>query len=110
MNKQSPFCAPIVDSLTIRIVVDSRYEAILPKESHPLITIEHLGEIPGRIMQTLAAEWGLSLHLVSSLKGARAEYLLDFGWTPEVLNRNFDLLDIDPSKLNGLVLINPATK
>jgi 7,8-dihydropterin-6-yl-methyl-4-(beta-D-ribofuranosyl)aminobenzene 5'-phosphate synthase len=29
---------------------------------------------------------------------------LDFGWTPEVLNRNFDLLGIDPAKLNGLVL------
>ena len=32
------------------------------------------------------------------------EYLLDFGYTPEIINRNIDLLDIDPSRLNGLVL------
>ena len=104
MNQQTPFTAPIVDCLTIRVVVDSRYEAILPKESHPSVTIEHVGGIPGRIMHTLAAEWGLSLHLASLADGRRAEYLLDFGWTPEVINRNIDLLDIDPTKLNGLVL------
>jgi len=104
MNKQAPFSAPIVDSLTIRVVVDSRHEAILPKESHPFVTIEHVGDIPGRMMHTLAAEWGLSLHLVSLADSKRAEYLLDFGWTPEIVNRNIDLLDIDPAKLNGLVL------
>jgi 7,8-dihydropterin-6-yl-methyl-4-(beta-D-ribofuranosyl)aminobenzene 5'-phosphate synthase len=55
-------------------------------------------------MQTLAAEWGLSLHMASFANGERAEYLLDFGWTPEVINRNIDLLDVDPAKLNGLIL------
>ena len=29
---------------------------------------------------------------------------MDFGFTPEVLNRNFDLLDIDPTRINGLIL------
>lgn len=103
-SEQSPFSAPVVDSLSIRVVVDSRYEAILPKETHPFVTIEHVGDIPGKLMSTLAAEWGLSLHLVSTVEGVRAEYLLDFGWTPEVINRNIDLLDIDPAKLDGLVL------
>ena len=104
MQKQTPFSAPVVDSLAIRVVVDSRYEAILPKEDHAQVTIEHVGEVPGRLTETFAAEWGLSLHLESLADGGRAEYLLDFGWTPEVLNRNFDLLGIDPAKLNGLVL------
>lgn len=103
-SEQSPFSAPVVDTLSIRVVVDSRYENILPKETHSFVTIEHVGDIPGKIMSTLAAEWGLSLHLVSTAKGVRAEYLLDFGWTPEVINRNIDLLDIDPAKLDGLVL------
>ncbi len=100
----TPFTAPVIDSLSIRVVVDSRYENILPKETHPFVHIEHVGDIPGRLMHTLAAEWGLSLHLVSSLGGTRAEYLLDFGWTPEVINRNIDLLGIDPAKLGGLIL------
>ena len=103
-DRQVPFAAPVVDHLSIRIVVDSRYEIILPKETHPFVTIEHVGDIPGKLMSTLAAEWGLSLHLVSVAEGAQAEYLLDFGWTPEIINRNIDLLDIDPAELNGLVL------
>ncbi len=103
-SEQLPFSAPVVDTLSIRVVVDSRYENILPKETHAFVTIEHVGGIPGKLTSTLAAEWGLSLHLVSTVKGVRAEYLLDFGWTPEIINRNVDLLDIDPAKLDGLVL------
>ena len=55
-------------------------------------------------MTTLAGEWGLSLHLESNSSGAKAQYLLDFGYTPEILNRNVDLLDIDLRKINGLIL------
>ena len=99
-----PFSAPIVDSLTIRVVVDSRYENFLPKETHPLLSIDHIGDIPKNMMSTLAAEWGLSLHLMSETPGQQSHYLLDFGWTPEVINRNIGLLDIDPAKINGLIL------
>lgn len=103
-NGQTPFAAPVVDHLAVRVVVDSRYENLLPKETHPFLTIEHVGDIPGKLMSTLAAEWGLSLHLESVAAGARAQYLLDFGYTPEIINRNIGLLDIEPAKLNGLVL------
>ena len=101
---QAPFAAPIVDKLSVRVVVDSAYERFLPKCEHPTAGIEHVGRIPGRNMTTFAAEWGLSLHLASEKDGDKAEFLLDFGYTPEILNRNFDLLDIDPGKLNGLIL------
>ena len=101
---QTPFAAPVVDHLSVRVVVDSRYERFLPKATHPHVAIEHVGSIPGRQMSTLAGEWGLSLHLESSVGGEKAQYLLDFGYTPEILNRNFDLLDISASGLNGLIL------
>ena len=52
----------------------------------------------------LPAEWGLSLHLESEKRGASAQYLLDFGYTPEIVNRNLGLLDIEPARLNGLIL------
>jgi 7,8-dihydropterin-6-yl-methyl-4-(beta-D-ribofuranosyl)aminobenzene 5'-phosphate synthase len=104
METMIPFEAPRVDELTIRVMVDSRYERFLPKAMHPLVQIEHVGRIPGRELSTFAAEWGLSLHLSSTVQGAKAQYVLDFGYTPEVLNRNFDLLDIDPAKINGLIL------
>jgi len=99
-----PFQAPVVDHLSVRVVVDSRYERFLPKATHPLVQIEHIGRIPGRPDMTFAAEWGLSLHLASAQAGAKAEYVLDFGYTPEIINRNFELLGIDAAKINGLIL------
>ncbi len=33
----SPFAAAVVDSLAIRVVVDSHYEHFIPKASHPLL-------------------------------------------------------------------------
>ena len=103
-DKQIPFEAPVVDSLSVRVVVDSHHELFLPKAEHSHVAIENVGIVPGRHMTTLAGEWGLSLHLDSRAGGARAEYLLDFGYTPEILNRNFEFLDIDPGRLNGLIL------
>jgi 7,8-dihydropterin-6-yl-methyl-4-(beta-D-ribofuranosyl)aminobenzene 5'-phosphate synthase len=94
----------VVDHLAVRVVVDSRYERFMPQETHPQVKIEHVGGIPGRPMTTLAGEYGLSLHLESSAKGHNAQYLLDFGYTPEILNRNVSLLDIDPRRISGLIL------
>jgi 7,8-dihydropterin-6-yl-methyl-4-(beta-D-ribofuranosyl)aminobenzene 5'-phosphate synthase len=98
------FQAPVVDELSVRVVVDSRYERFLPKTSHPLVRVEHMGRIPGRPDMTFACEWGLSLHLASVKEGAKAQYVLDFGYTPEIINRNFELLGIDAAKINGLIL------
>lgn len=98
------FQPPVVDELSVRVVVDSRYERFLPKASHPRVSVEHVGRIPGRPDMTFAAEWGLSLHLASAKDGAKSQYLLDFGYTPEIINRNVDLLGIEPGKINGLIL------
>ena len=98
------FKAPVVDELSVRVVVDSRYERFLPKTQHRLVRIDHMGRVPGRPDMTYACEWGLSLHLASIADGAKAQYVLDFGYTPEIINRNFELLGIEPSKINGLIL------
>ncbi len=104
LTVQTPFAAPVVDRLSVRVVVDSHYERFLPKAEHACVAIEHVAGIPGRQMTTLAGEWGLSLHLESARQGEKAQYLLDFGYTPEILNRNCDLLGIEPAKINGLIL------
>lgn len=100
----APFSPPVVDSLSVRVVVDSVFDQFMAKATHPLVKIEHVGRIPGREMSCLAGEWGLSLHLESRSAGASSQYLLDFGYTPEILTRNFDLLGIAPEKLDGLIL------
>ena len=99
-----PFKAPTVQSLSVRVVVDSFFDQFMPKAAHPHVQIEHVSRIRGRETTTLAGEWGLSLHLESRSAGAGGQYLLDFGYTPEILLRNFDLLGIAPERLNGLIL------
>ena len=55
---QTPFAAPVVDELTVRVVVDSSYERFLPPVEHPAVAVRHMKKVPGRQMSTLAAEWG----------------------------------------------------
>jgi 7,8-dihydropterin-6-yl-methyl-4-(beta-D-ribofuranosyl)aminobenzene 5'-phosphate synthase len=104
LTAPTPFVAPTVKSLSVRLVVDSYHDIFMPKAEHPHVRIEHVGRMPGRERETFACEWGLSLHLESDTGRQRSQYLLDFGFTPEVLNRNFDLLGIAPQKLDGLIL------
>lgn len=104
-----PFRAPMVESLSVRVVVDSFFDQFMPKQTHPHCRVEHVSRIRGRETSTLAGEWGLSLHLESrgagqNGHGQSGQYLLDFGYTPEILLRNFDLLGIAPEKLDGLIL------
>src|SRR5947207_6021830 len=100
----APFKAPVVDSLSVRGAVDCVFDQFRPKATHPLCTIQHVGRIRQNLNSTLAGEWGLSLHLESRIDGATGQYLLDFGYTPEILIRNFTLLGIEPERLNGLIL------
>jgi 7,8-dihydropterin-6-yl-methyl-4-(beta-D-ribofuranosyl)aminobenzene 5'-phosphate synthase len=99
-----PFQPPTVDSLSVRLVVDSYFDLFMPKATHPLCRIEHVSRIRGHETSTLACEWGLSLHLESAKAGEMHQYLLDFGFTPEIVNRNVELLGIEPEKLDGLIL------
>jgi len=104
MRSVEPFNAPVVESLSVRVVVDSVFDQFMPKATHPMVAIEHVGRIRSNLNSTLAGEWGLSLHLESRNVGEAGQYLLDFGYTSEVLVRNFDLLGIEPERLNGLIL------
>ena len=94
MSSVNPFKAPVVQSLSVRVVVDSVFDQFMPKATHPMVAIEHVGRIRNNLNSTLAGEWGLSLHLESRSSAGTGQYLLDFGYTPEVLVRNFTLLGI----------------
>ncbi len=96
---------PVVDRLAVQVVLDSAHDIFISGDQHPLARVERARIIlghPGH--KTLAGEWGLSLHLESMRSGETHRYLLDFGYTAEVLNRNVALLDVDPAKLDALIL------
>jgi len=70
LTRGEPFAAPVVESLSFRVVVDSSYDRFIGDASHPMVKIEHVRHISGRELSTFAGEWGLSLHLEPIQVGA----------------------------------------
>ena len=97
---------PEVDGLAARVVTDSYQFAVAPSRKLEGIDIQHFGwgignKPPGR---TLISEFGLSMHVESRRGTETRNILVDFGFTPEALVNNVELLGIDPGALDALVL------
>lgn len=98
---------PEIDALAVRVVVDSYQFAVAPGRTQEGVDIQHFGwgirpdSPPGR---TLISEFGLAMHVESRRGGETRRALVDFGFTPEALINNSELLGIDPSLLDALVL------
>jgi len=96
---------PEVDRLAIRVVTDSYYHLFEPSGKFGDVTVQRFGFLPSNEPpRTLESEWGLSLHVESTRGTETRQVLVDFGFTPETLNKNLGLLGIDPSKLDALLL------
>jgi 7,8-dihydropterin-6-yl-methyl-4-(beta-D-ribofuranosyl)aminobenzene 5'-phosphate synthase len=98
---------PEVDRVAVRVVVDSYQFAVAPSTRVPDVDIEHFGwgiggdKPPGK---TLVSEFGLSMHVESRRGTETRNVLIDFGFTPEALVNNVNLVGIDPVGLDALVL------
>ena len=98
---------PEIDALAVRVVIDSYQFAVAPGRTQKGVEIQHFGwgiheDTPPR--RTLISEFGLAMH-VESRRGAQTRsVLVDFGFTPEALINNCELLGIDPAGLDALVL------
>ena len=98
---------PEVDHLAVRIVTDNLTQLFVPEETREGLTIERrvrhsYPDRPPRYI--LNAEWGLSIHAQSYSAGEERNVLIDFGFTPEVLNNNMAIIGIDPSTFDAMVL------
>jgi 7,8-dihydropterin-6-yl-methyl-4-(beta-D-ribofuranosyl)aminobenzene 5'-phosphate synthase len=88
-------------------VVDSYQFAVAAGKKVGPVDVQHFGwglssdRPPGR---TLISEFGLSMHVESQRGSETRNTLMDFGFTPEALVNNINLLGIDPVKLDTLVL------
>jgi 7,8-dihydropterin-6-yl-methyl-4-(beta-D-ribofuranosyl)aminobenzene 5'-phosphate synthase len=98
---------PELDSVAVRVVVDSYQFAVAPSRKLADVDIQHFGwgvsldKPPGR---TLISEFGLSIHAETRRGTETRTVLQDFGFTPEAVINNADLLGIDPATLDALVL------
>lgn len=99
----APIEVPVVDKLSIRVLVDSSFDQFFKPKQAAGVSIAP----PPRsadYQRALHNEWGLSLWLESEAKGAQRTLMLDYGYTPEVLLNNMALIGVDPAKLDALIV------
>ena len=95
---------PTVDKLTMQVVLDGQHDIFISGASAKDVGVERVRAPASFKGRTLQSEWGLSLHLVSSIGKQTKRMLLDFGFTPDVMNTNLDLLKIDMAAIDALIL------
>ena len=97
---------PELDRVAVRIVIDSYQFAVAPSRKLPNLDVQHFGwglsDKPPR--RTLVSEFGLAMHVESRRGNETRNILVDFGFTPEALLNNTNLLGIDPAAIDALVL------
>ena len=101
----APIKIPEVDKLSIRVLIDSSHDQFL----RPITVNGVLSQPPGNgrgrdYRQVLHNQWGLSLFLESQAADQQRRILLDFGYSPEALLNNIEILKVDPSKLDALIV------
>ncbi|CCE07891.1 putative metallo-hydrolase/oxidoreductase [Bradyrhizobium sp. STM 3843] len=102
-----PGKVPEIDRVAVRVVVDSYQFAVAPSRKVADVEIEHFGwgigggKPPGK---TLISEFGLSMHVESRRGTETRNVLMDFGFTPDALINNANLVGIDPAALDALAL------
>lgn len=95
---------PVVDQVVIREITDGSHDIFLPNATREGLTVSRAGFPDAPAGKTLESEWGLAL-LVESAKGQdKRRYLLDFGFTPDIYANNIDIMKIDVSAIDALII------
>lgn len=98
---------PEVERLTVAMVVDNYLYPFLPSADLDGVRVARSGTSTGAGVpprDRLAGEWGLSMVATSSRGAETRSVLVDFSYTPEVLLNNMRLLEVDPARLDAMVL------
>jgi 7,8-dihydropterin-6-yl-methyl-4-(beta-D-ribofuranosyl)aminobenzene 5'-phosphate synthase len=96
--------APVVEQLTVREITDNTHDIFLTGAKYPGLSVQRTGFPQAPQGKTLESEWGLALHLESRKGAETRRYLLDFGFTPNVYANNLDLMKIDVSQVDALII------
>ncbi len=97
---------PELDRVAVRVLIDSYQFAVAPSKKTEGLEIQHFGWGVGDHppTRTLISEFGLSMHVETQRGTETRNTLIDFGFTPEALNNNLELVGLDPGALDALVL------
>src|SRR5262245_33023640 len=95
---------PTVDTLTVKVLTDSSYDTPRTGTSKWVRIKRAPTGSPTDFRKTLHNEWGLSLALESRMGADTRNVMLDFGWTPNALLNNMELVGVDGKKVQALIV------
>ena len=95
---------PVVDSLVVKVLTDSSYDTPRAGTSK-WVKVRRVPFIStSDFRKALHNEWGLSLALESRIGGDTRNLLLDYGYTTNALLNNMEIIGVDGSKVQGMIL------
>jgi 7,8-dihydropterin-6-yl-methyl-4-(beta-D-ribofuranosyl)aminobenzene 5'-phosphate synthase len=102
LAKAGPIDVPTIDKLSVRVLVDSASDIFFKPAEVAGVKTE--AGRSSNSLRPLHSEWGLSLFLEPQRGDLKRTLMLDYGWTPEAINGNMELLKVDPSKVDALIM------
>jgi 7,8-dihydropterin-6-yl-methyl-4-(beta-D-ribofuranosyl)aminobenzene 5'-phosphate synthase len=94
---------PVVEKLSVRVLVDAAFDNFLRPQQLNGVSVAS-GRTVTDYRRSLHNEWGLSLWLESQISQQQRTMLLDYGYTPGVLANNMELMGVDPSRIDALIM------
>jgi 7,8-dihydropterin-6-yl-methyl-4-(beta-D-ribofuranosyl)aminobenzene 5'-phosphate synthase len=98
----APIQAPVVDRLSLRVLVDGSFNLFLRPGEVKGVKVEPAPR--GDYRRAQHNEWGLSLLVDSQKASEQHTVLLDFGYTPQALLNNFELVGGNPKQIEALIV------
>ena len=99
----APIQTPVVDRVTVRVLIDGSSNLFLRPGEVKGVKIEPPPPTTN-YRRTLHNQWGLSLYVESQRASEQHTVMLDFGYTPEALLNNMELVGADPNKIEALIV------
>jgi len=94
---------PVVDKLNVKVLIDLTHNIFLKPLTFNGMTVTPAARAKDYTKE-LHTQWGLSYYLQSVKGGDTRTLMLDYGYTPEALLNNFELLGLDPKTIDALIV------
>jgi 7,8-dihydropterin-6-yl-methyl-4-(beta-D-ribofuranosyl)aminobenzene 5'-phosphate synthase len=99
----APIEAPVVDKLSVQVMVDLTHNIFLRPTTFNGMTVTPAPRAKDYTRE-LHTQWGLSYLIRSAKAGETRGFMLDYGYTPDAILNNFELLGADAKKIDALIV------
>jgi 7,8-dihydropterin-6-yl-methyl-4-(beta-D-ribofuranosyl)aminobenzene 5'-phosphate synthase len=99
----SPIETPVVDKLSVRVLVDLTHNIFLKPQTFKGMTVTPASRAKDYTKE-LHTQWGLAYFLESTKAGETRRLMLDYAYTSEALLNNIEIIGVEPNKLDALIV------